>query len=111
MTTIGSSLILIPLYGILGAAIGDLVGQIVVVVVYEFFSSRLYKVAWRLAPTLLAITGFFAMYFLSVSITFVDKVGDLIFRSGLLVVFFLFVAFFVDRGKIIRSLWQVVSKE
>jgi O-antigen/teichoic acid export membrane protein len=111
VTTIGSSMILIPLYGILGAAIGDLVGQIVVVVVYEFFSSRLYKVVWRLTPILLAITGFLGMYFFSVRITFVDKVDDFIFRSGILVAFFLFVAFFVDRGKIIRSLWQVVNKE
>jgi O-antigen/teichoic acid export membrane protein len=111
IATIGSSLILIPRYGILGAAIGDLIGQVVVVVVYEFFSQYLYKMTWNLAPILLAMAGFFMMYFFSIGITFINKIGDFLFRSGLLAAFLLFIVIVVDRGKIVQSVRQAITKD
>jgi len=110
MATIGSSIILIPQYGILGAAIGDLIGQVVVVILYETFSQYLYKMTWRLAPIISAVAGFFMMYFFSVGITFINKMGDFLFRSGLLIVFFLFIVIVVDRGKIVKSMQQALRK-
>jgi O-antigen/teichoic acid export membrane protein len=111
LATIGSSLILIPTFGILGAAIGDLIGQIVFIIVYEFFSYNLYKMTWKLKPILLALAGFFMLYFFSNRITFENLACDFLFRSGLMVAFFVFIAVVVDQGKMILSMRHAILKK
>ena len=110
ITTLATSLILIPKMGILGAAIGDLVGQIVNVVLYETFSYHLHKTNWNLGPIFLTLAGFATISVLSNSFSFDSKLWDFFFRSGLLTTYILFIAIIVDHGKLFDLLRKTYSK-
>ena len=103
--TIGMGFLLMPKFGIVGAALADLTGEMVNVITYFIFSNRLKKIPWNLRRVGLAIFGYIILWILTIGIRIQNLYIDFGIRSFLLTLYILFLFVIVDRGAIIRDVW------
>ncbi|NPV55329.1 MAG: polysaccharide biosynthesis protein [Anaerolineae bacterium] len=109
--TVGVSLLLMPRYGIYGAAIADLCGQVVKTILHSYIAYRLKPIRWTLTPLLLALGGFIALWLGTVWVQLPNAWLDLLLRVGMLVLYAVFVLVIVDRGEIIGEFWRSLREK
>jgi O-antigen/teichoic acid export membrane protein len=108
--TIGISLVLMPFIGIYGAIIADILGQTVHTGLIYYFSNRLKKISWQFSPIFFAIGGFLLLYLLTILFSFPNPYLDAIYRTTLFGLFILYVFVVVDRGVILKRIWQSITQ-
>jgi O-antigen/teichoic acid export membrane protein len=107
---VGISLLLMPAYGIYGAVIADIIGQLVSTSLNFIFSNRLKKIHWSLKPVLFSISGFLMLWLLTIVFAFPNPWLDILYRTLLLGLFFTFILLGLDRGEIIRNVLASIRK-
>ncbi len=110
IATILISLVLLPLYGIFGAAIADVVGIFVYVVFAFIFSNALKKLTWNLKPLFWTLVCFLMIWLLSINVVFQKPVIDFIYRIGLLGLFLILVFLVIDRGNLLKTFLSASAK-
>ena len=108
--TIGFSLLLLPSYGIFGAALADLLGTFVYALLMLVFSERLVKLNLNYLPVVLALGGFLLLWGASVLTQLPNPWLDALLRAGLLAGYVFFVSVIIDRGKILKKLLSAVGQ-
>lgn len=110
LATIGISLLLLPAYGIFGAALADLLGTFVYALLMLLFSERLVSLNLRYAPVVLSLLGFLLLWGVSVLVQLPNPWLDALLRAGLLAAYLVFVYAIIDRGTILKKLMAAVRQ-
>lgn len=110
IATILISLALLPVYGIFGAAIADVVGILVYVVFTFIFSNSLKKLPWNFKPLVWSLVSFILIWLLSIIIVFQRPLIDFTFRIGLFALFLILVFVIIDRGNLIKIFLAATAK-
>ena len=108
--TILFSLLLLPGYGIFGAALADLLGTFVYALLMLVFSERLVKLNLNYLPVILAIVGFLLLWGVCVLVQLPNPWLDALLRAGLLAAYLVFVYTIIDRGQILKKLLSAVRR-
>ncbi len=109
VTTVLLSLLLLPRYGIFGAAIADAVGILVYALFMLIFSNRLVKIKLSYKPILWTFLSYLAVWLISINVSFSNNYLDFIFRAGLLVIFLIVLFVIIDQREIIKTVMKAFA--
>jgi len=104
ITTVLLSLLLLPRYGIFGAAIADAIGILVYALAMLVFSNRLLRIHLNYKPIIWTFIVFLTLWLISINIRFQNATADFIFRAGLLGLFLIVLFVIIDQREIINTL-------
>jgi len=107
--TVLLSLVLLPRYGILGAAIADAVGILVYALVMLIFSNRLVKIELTYKPIIWTFLSYIAVWLISINVSFSNPTADFLFRAGLLGIFVIVLFVIIDQKEIISTIMKAFS--
>ena len=109
--TILSSLLLLPKYGIFGAAVADVIGIFIYTLLMLIFSNNLVRLELNFKPIIWSILGFLIFWIISINLSFGNLYLDFMFRLVLLVIFLIILFVIIDRGSILNLLKKIFLSE
>ncbi len=107
--TILASVLLSPRYGIFGAAIADVLGILVYTLLMLIFSNKLIKLELAYKPIVLSVLTFLGLWIVTITVKFANGWIDLLFRAGLLAIFFIVVFVLIDHRKLLITLKNALT--
>ena len=99
--TISSSLLLLPRYGIFGAAIADVIGIFIYTLLMLIFSNNLVKLQLNYKPIIWSILSFLIFWIMSINLDLINPYIDFLLRLALLVIFIIILFVIIDRRSIL----------